>query len=92
MDLPQTLHFKPPGLRTVQPRTLQRACKEDEGIINAVCREEKELNEDQAKARDVWVDIQLPIRPHSVDWKDVAFCNEFHFGVGPQLTRRIKRK
>ena len=39
-----------------------------------------------------WIDAQLPIRPHSRDWEDVAFCDEFHFGISPQVTKRIKRK
>ena len=46
----------------------------------------------QATARTNWIDIQLPLRPHSLDWKDVAFYDEFHFGIGPQITKRIKRK
>jgi hypothetical protein len=83
VDLPQTTHFKPPGLRTVNTQSVQRACKEDEGIINAICEEEKELTEIQATARTDWIDIQLEVRPHSKNWKDVAFCDEFHFGVGP---------
>ena len=28
----------------------------------------------------------------SKDWKDIAFCDEFHFGIGPQTTKRIKRR
>jgi hypothetical protein len=91
IDLPQTTHFDPLGLRTIDTQRLQRACKEDEGIINSVCDEEKELTERQATARTNWIDIQLPIHSHSIDWKDIAFCDEFHFGVGPQVTKRIKR-
>jgi len=41
--LPKTPHFKPPGLRTVTPHTIQQSCKLDEDIINAKCEEEKEL-------------------------------------------------
>jgi transposase InsO family protein len=32
------------------------------------------------------------LKPHSDDWKDVCFCDEFHFGLGPTITKRIKRK
>jgi hypothetical protein len=46
--LPETTHFKPYGKRTVNSHTLQEACKSDEGIINAVCEEEKELTRKQA--------------------------------------------
>jgi hypothetical protein len=92
VDLPQTNHFKPPGLRTVNTKSVQLACKADEDIINAVAEEEKELTDDQATARLDWIDEQLDPRPHSVDWNDVAFCDEFHFGVGPQTTKRLKRK
>jgi len=68
------MHFKPPGLRTVNFRTVQHACKVDEGIINAVCEEEKLLTGPQAKHRVEWVNEQLPLRPHSKDWEDIAFC------------------
>jgi hypothetical protein len=43
VQLPQTPHFKPPGLCTVNTKTLQQACKADEGLINAVAKEEREL-------------------------------------------------
>lgn len=92
VELPKTYHFNSSSRREIQPQSVQKACKADEGMINAVCEEEKELTKKQAKARTDFIDIQLPIRPHSVDWEDVAFCDEFHFGIGPQLTKRIKRK
>jgi hypothetical protein len=92
VELPITTHFKPPGLRTITPKAVQRACKEDEGIINAVCEEEKELTKDQVNGRLDWIDEQLSRRPHSRHWKDIVFCDEFHFGIGPQVTKRIKRK
>ena len=31
-------------------------------------------------------------RPHSKDWKDVVFYDELHFGIGPQLTKHVKRQ
>jgi hypothetical protein len=92
VTLPQTTHFKPPGLCAVSLQTVQRACKVDEGIINTVCEEEKELTKAQAGRRIDWIDKELPKRPHSENWKDVAFCNKFYFGIGPQLTKRIKRR
>jgi hypothetical protein len=92
VELPHTTHFKPAGPRLVTTQSVQRACKKDEGIINAICEEEKELTNAQATARTDWIDVQLPLRPRSYHWKDVAFCDEFHFGVGPQLTKRIKRR
>lgn len=92
VDLPETSHFKPPGLRTVSTQTSQRACKADEDLINAICEEEKELTRTQAKERCDWVNEQLLQRPRSKNWRDVAYCDEFHFGVGPQTTKRIKRK
>jgi len=51
IDLPQTYHFKPTGYRTIEPQSVLRACKEDKGLINAVCKEEKELTPVQAEAR-----------------------------------------
>jgi hypothetical protein len=38
------------------------------------------------------VDEQLSQRKHSEDWKDIAYCDEFHLGIGPQTTKRIKRR
>jgi hypothetical protein len=64
----------------------------DEDMINAVCEEEKELIRDQANARLDWINEQLLKQPHSENWKDVAFCNKFHFGIGPQVTKRVKRR
>lgn len=92
VQLPETYHHKPPGYRTIEPPSIQTACRDDEGMINAVCEEEKELTAAQATTRTDWVDEQLPKRPRSRYWKDVAFCDEFHFGIGPQTTKRIKRK
>jgi DDE superfamily endonuclease len=92
VELPKTTHFKPPGLRTVQSQTIQHSCKKDEGIINAVCDEEKELNPDQARNRMRHCFRSLIYRPHSLDWFDTAVCDEFHFGIGPQTTRYIKQK
>jgi hypothetical protein len=83
IKLPKTVHFKPPGLRTIYPKAIQRACKNDEGLISAVFEEEKELSNDQATLRLDWIDKQLPQRPHSRRWKDVAFCDEFHFRISP---------
>ena len=90
--LPQTVHFKPPGIRTVTTKTVQHSCAVDEGLINAVYEEEKGLTTAQATVRLDWIDEQLPCRPRSKHWKDVAFYDEFHFGIGPQTTRRMKRK
>ena len=61
-------------------------------MINAVCEEERELTDTQATLRRDQSDEQLAIRPRSYKWKDVAFCDEFHFGIGPQVTLRVKRK
>ena len=90
--LPETYHFKPAGHRMVETQSVQRACKEDENLINAVAEEEKLLLGYQAENRLEFIDEQLLARPHSKDWKDVVFCDEFHFGIGPQVTKRIKRR
>ncbi|TVY57689.1 hypothetical protein LCER1_G002685 [Lachnellula cervina] len=92
LDLPETWHFKPPGFRIVNTKTIQRTYRFWEDLINAVCEEEKELTGDQASNRNEWIGEELPKRPHSIDWKDCAFCDEFHFGIGPQTTKHIKRK
>jgi len=63
--LPETFHFKPPGYRTINPKAIQKSCKHDEGIINAVCKEERELTKDQADNRVDWADIGFEERPHS---------------------------
>ncbi|XTI87222.1 hypothetical protein V2W45_1519907 [Cenococcum geophilum] len=43
-------------------------------------------------ARKVWCNINLEKRPHPPDWDNVAFCNEFHFGIRPKITHQIKRR
>lgn len=78
------------------------ASANDEDMINAKCKEEKELTEAQAKSRRIWSDLHLGKkegyqevpgdRPRSKDWKNVSFADEFNFGLGTQLTRWIKRK
>lgn len=73
--LPATTHFKPSGKRTVEPQAIQQACKEDEGVINAVAEEEKELPQNLADQRDDWAGDQLKEHPHSINWKDVYFCD-----------------
>jgi hypothetical protein len=54
VELPETTHFKPPGRREVTTQTVQRACKKDARIIDAVCHEEKKLPPKQANS---WVDF-----------------------------------
>ncbi len=49
--LPQTYHFKPPGPRDMNSKGIQRVLKQEEGIINAVCEEEKELRQQLADER-----------------------------------------
>ena len=92
VELPKTQHLKPPGLRTLTSQSIQRACRDDEDIINAVCEEEKELKKEQAKQRYEHAIEQLTLRPRSYNWKDVAFCDEFHLGIGPQVTKYVKRR
>ena len=87
VELPQTTHFKPSGKRSINPKAIAKTMREKEDIITAVCEEEKELTTKQAQERLKWVeDNQLR------DWKKVAFCDEFHFGIEPQITKKIKRK
>lgn len=79
-------------MRSLSLKPIQKACKEDEGIINAVIEEERELDKRQCTNRLKFVDTSLEKRPHSVDYNNVAFCDEYHFGLGPEITHRIKRK
>jgi hypothetical protein len=69
--------------------SIQRACKADHGIINAVCEEERELSSKQAIQRLEWKDDVQEERPEPEDWKDTCFCDEFHLGLGPTVTKRI---
>ncbi len=91
VDIPQTEHFKPPGLRDINPLSVQQTIKKQEGILNAVCKKEKELPKPLARECRTWANNNLEIRPYSIDWLDVYFCNKFHFGIGPQITKRVKR-
>jgi hypothetical protein len=92
VDLPKTEHIKPLGKRVVEPQSVLRACKKDENLINAVCEEERDLTKYQAENRKDWKDSLLEAWPHSKDWNDVIFADEFHVGIGTESTKRIKRK
>jgi hypothetical protein len=92
VTLPETYHFKPPRMQTVTTQAVQRACKSDKDLINAIYEEEKELTKKQANARNNFTDIQLQKRLRSRNWLDVAFSDEFHFGISPQQTKRTKRR
>jgi hypothetical protein len=83
VKLPQTIHFKPLGVRDFTAYAIWKACNDDKGILNTVCKEEKELTQDQATAQLTWIDVEFPKRPRSEHWKDVAFCDEYHFRIGP---------
>jgi hypothetical protein len=63
IQLLETYHHKPLGYYTIEPPSIQTACRDDEGMINAVCEEEKELTAAQATTRTDWVDEQLLKRP-----------------------------
>jgi hypothetical protein len=92
VDLPFTLHPKTNTYEPLDSKYIRLACWEDEKLINAVCEEEKELGELQAKNRQEYIDKQLEHRPNSKHWFDVCFCDEFHLGIGPQITKRVKRR
>ena len=51
VELPNTLHYKPLGHRTVCTQTIQQSYKRDEGIINTVCKEEKLLSRERCDER-----------------------------------------
>ncbi|TVY53541.1 hypothetical protein LCER1_G004484, partial [Lachnellula cervina] len=92
VELPKTTHFKPLGKRIVEPQTIQTSCKGDESIINATCEEERLLTRAQARWRVIWCIVALCLRPRSWNWWNIVFCDEFHFGIGPQITKHIKRR
>jgi hypothetical protein len=84
VKLLQTIHFKPLGVRDLTAHAIRKACNDDEGILNTVCKEEKELTQDQATAQLTCIDAELSKWPRSKHWKDVAFCDKFCFGIGPK--------
>lgn len=43
-------------------------------------------------ARREWEHAEGAKRPRNIDWKDVAFCDKFHLGIRPQVTKRVKRR
>jgi hypothetical protein len=61
-------------------------------LINIVCEEEKELGDTQATNRTDFVDKNLETSLYSKDWNKVCFYDEFHLGIGPQVTKRVKRR
>ena len=88
--LPQTLHADG-DYHDIEPQTIQIWCRRDHAIGSYKREEEKELTAIQTLKRLQWIDIQLPLRPHSENWKDCAFCDEFHFGIQIESTTRVKR-
>ncbi|KAE9988994.1 hypothetical protein EG328_003310 [Venturia inaequalis] len=103
VPLLQTLHKNEYGQftvwRDVEPQTIARSMKTDENFVTAVAKEEKELRPETTVYRLKFCDRFLGIegqfegeRPHPKDWRDVVFVDEFHEGIGPQNTLRIKRR
>ncbi|CZT06993.1 uncharacterized protein RAG0_12569 [Rhynchosporium agropyri] len=88
-ELPKTQHAD--GFRDVEGNRIRIWYRKDQGIGCFKREEEKELTLLQARRRLDWINVQLPTRPHSVEWKDCAFCDEFHFGVEQENTRTVKR-
>lgn len=62
---------------------IQRHYKEDEGIINAIIEEEKELTKAQADNQKEFVNNELLKQPYLENWKDTAVYNKLHFRIGP---------
>jgi hypothetical protein len=92
VDLPQTMHQFPPGKRQINERSIRMACANDEDMINAICEEERELNPTQADRREDWRVEQQEERPRPADWFNTVHADEFHIGIGVEVTNRIKRK
>ena len=88
--LPQTLHADG-DYHDIEPQTIQIWCRRDHAIGSYKREEEKELTAIQTLKRLQWIDIQLPLRLHSENWKDCAFCDEFYFGIQIESTTRVKR-
>jgi len=38
------------------------------------------------------MDTSLEKRPYSIDYNNIAFYNKYYFGLGLEITYRIKRK
>ncbi|PVH85163.1 hypothetical protein DL98DRAFT_568394 [Cadophora sp. DSE1049] len=87
----QTRHLKLLGRRDINEKGIQRVFRKEESLINAVAEEETELSKSQADSRIDWSIEVRKDRPRLRYWKNVYFCDEFHFGIGPQVTKRIKR-
>ena len=92
VPLPLIYHSKTDSNEPLNSDTIRLSCREDEGLINAVYEEEKELGSPQARNRREFVDERLEKRPHSKNFFDVCFYDEFHLGISPQVTKRVKRK
>ena len=59
--LPQTYYFKALGYYTIKPEAIQLAYRDDEKIINTVCKEEKLLTKAQANYCLDWINKQLSL-------------------------------
>jgi hypothetical protein len=51
VELPKTLHHKPEGYRTIEPKAVRRHYKRDEGLGSFARKEEKELIRKEADQR-----------------------------------------
>ena len=67
VQLPITEHFNPPGRREISEKAIRTACFWDEGIGNYLMEEEKELTNDQAQNRQLWIKEELPKKLRSRD-------------------------
>jgi len=54
--------------------------------------EEREPNKRQYTNRLKFIDISLKKRSYSIDYNNIAFCNKYHFGLGLEITNKIKRR
>lgn len=92
MDDKLTYHFKTKTMEKASEQCVQRALRDNENFINAIPEVERELDDDLAKRRFDFAILMLGERPEDHDWRDVVFCDEFHFGMGLEVIKRVKRR
>ena len=49
--IPQILHWNPPGLYDAIEREIRKVLYKEKGIINAICKEKRDLTNNQATTR-----------------------------------------
>lgn len=72
--------------------TIQRHVTAVSGIKTYKALVKEELDKEKRDQRITWAKLQLELRPHGPDWKNLIWCDELHWATGPRYAKHIKRR